>query len=109
MTTPVSREYEIAGFFKDSKLQKVVVISDLDQYTVKTPTTICSAIFQSILRISRAYHADTYRVLASQSVIDQLLHDEAQRLAELEQLINKTIYLQVKPMYFCEQFDVVTH
>ncbi len=75
---------------------------------VRTPTTICGAIFRSILRIARVYHADTYRVLASQSVIDQLLDEEAQRLAELEKLINKTIYLQVEPMYFCEQFDVVT-
>jgi len=46
-------------------------------------------------------------VLASQAVIDQLLDEEAHRLAELEEFIGKNIGLQVESLYFNEQYDVV--
>jgi len=46
-------------------------------------------------------------VLASQAVIDQLLDEEAHRLAELEEFIGKTISLRLEPMYVSEQYDVV--
>ena len=73
----------------------------------KTPETICYEIFREILRAHRAYDTDTYLVLASQAVIDQLLDEEAHRLAELEEFIGKTISLRLEPMYVNEQFDVV--
>lgn len=73
----------------------------------KTPETICYEIFREILRAHRAYDTSTYLLLASQSVIDQLLGEEAHRLAELEEFIGKTISLQVEPMYISEQYDVV--
>ncbi|MCS5558018.1 MAG: Rne/Rng family ribonuclease, partial [Oceanospirillaceae bacterium] len=55
----------------------------------------------------RAYDTATYLVLASQAVIDQLLDEEAHRLAELEEFIGKSICLQVESLYFNEQYDVV--
>lgn len=73
----------------------------------KTPETVCYEIFREILRAARAFDTDTYLVLASQSVIDRMLDEEADHLAELEEFIGKTICLQVESMYFCEQFDVV--
>jgi len=75
--------------------------------TNKTPETICYEIFREILRAHRAYDTNTYLVLASQAVIDQLLDEEAHRLAELEQFIGKTISLRLEPMYGSEQYDVV--
>ena len=75
--------------------------------TNKTPETICYEIFREILRAHRAYDTKTYLVLASQAVIDQLLDEEAHRLAELEQFIGKSISLSVEPMYVSEQYDVV--
>ena len=77
--------------------------------TNKTPETICYEIFREILRAHRAYDTNTYLVLASQAVIDQLLDEEAHRLAELEQFIGKTISLRLEPMYGSEQYDVVFH
>lgn len=77
--------------------------------TNKTPETICYEIFREILRAHRAYDTNTYLVLASQAVIDQLLDEEAHRLAELEQFIGKTISLRLEPMYGSEQYDVVLH
>ena len=75
--------------------------------TNKTPETICYEIFREILRAHRAYDTNTYLILASQAVIDQLLDEEAHRLAELEEFIGKTISLRLEPMYVNEQYDVV--
>ena len=75
--------------------------------TNKTPETICYELFREILRAHRAYDTNTYLVLASQAVIDQLLDEEAHRLAELEQFIGKAISLRLEPMYGSEQYDVV--
>ena len=75
--------------------------------TNKTPETICYELFREILRAHRAYDTNTYLVLASQAVIDQLLDEEAHRLAELEQFIGKSISLRLEPMYGSEQYDVV--
>ncbi len=74
---------------------------------VKTAETVCNEIFREILREARAYDTDAYMVLASQSVIDLLLDEESQSLADLENFIGKTIKLQVEPMYSQEQFDVI--
>ena len=59
------------------------------------------------MRAHRAYDTNNYSVLASQAVIDQLLDEEAHRLAELEEFIGKTISLRLEPMYVSEQYDVV--
>ncbi|WP_447553214.1 ribonuclease G [Vreelandella sp. EE22] len=75
--------------------------------TLKTPETICYEIFREILREERAYSADTYRVLASQPVVDRLLDEESAAVADLETFINKTIRFQVEQHYSQEQYDIV--
>jgi len=45
--------------------------------------------------------------MASQQVVDRLLDEESSTLADLEELIGKTVRFQVEPMYTQEQFDVV--
>ena len=75
--------------------------------TLKTAETICYEIFREILRAVRAYDGDSYLVLGSDSVIDRLLDEESNNVADLEEFINKTIRFQVEPMYSQEQFDVV--
>jgi len=74
---------------------------------IKTSETVCYEIFRELLRDARAYDAKAYLVLASQSVIDLLLDEESQSLADLENFINKTIKLQVDPMYSQEQYDLI--
>jgi ribonuclease G len=39
--------------------------------------------------------------------VDRLLDEESDTLAELEELVNKTVKIEVEPMYTQEQFDVV--
>ena len=61
----------------------------------------------SVLRVNRAYDAESYLVMASQSVVDRLLDEESDNVADLETFISKTIRFQVEPFYSQEQYDVV--
>ena len=74
---------------------------------LKTPETVCYEIFREVLRQVRAYSSHSYLVLASKSVADRLMEEESSSLADLEALINKSIKVQVEPMYSQEEFDVV--
>ncbi len=74
---------------------------------VKTPQTVCYEIFREILREARQYDASKFLVIASQTVTDMLLDDEATTLAELHGFIDKPIHLQVEATYHQEEYDVV--
>ena len=74
---------------------------------IKTAQTTCYEIFREILREARQFEADQLLVLASQEVVDRLLDEESQELAELEQFIGKPIRLQAETLYTQEQYDVV--
>ncbi|BCE03479.1 ribonuclease G [Marinicellulosiphila megalodicopiae] len=74
---------------------------------IKTAQTICYEVFREILREERAYESSSYRVLASQSVVDRLLDEESANVADLEEFIKKPITFQVETLYSQEQFDVV--
>ena len=75
--------------------------------TLKSAETVCYEIFWEILRIVRAYENDVLLVMASQVVVDRLLDEESDTLAELQELVGKTVKFEVEPMYTQEQFDVV--
>ncbi len=74
---------------------------------IKTAETTCYEIFREIIRESRQFDVEQLLVLASQDVIDRLLDEESQNLAELEQFIGKAIKLQAEMLYTQDQFDVV--
>lgn len=74
---------------------------------LKTAQTVCYEIFREILREARQFDAENIMVLASQVVIDLLLDEEAQSLADLQEFIAKPVQLQVETLYHQEQFDVV--
>jgi len=74
---------------------------------MKTAETVCYEIMREILRVNRAYDANVYLVMASQSVIDRLLDEESDNVADLETFIGKQIKFQVEVMYNQGQFDVV--
>lgn len=74
---------------------------------LRTAETICYEIFREILREARAFQAEAYMVLASQSVIDRLLDEESGNVADLETFIERPIKFQVETMYSQEQYDVV--
>ena len=74
---------------------------------VKTAETVCYEIFREILRAVRQFDARELLVLASQEVVDLLLDEESDSLAELQQFVGIPIRLQVEALYIQEHFDVV--
>jgi len=75
--------------------------------SVKTAETVCYEIFREILREARQFDAKQLLVLAAQDVIDLLVDEESNSLAELEDFIDVPIRLQVEALYTQEQYDVV--
>lgn len=74
---------------------------------VKTADTVCFEIFREIMRDARAYDNDNLMVLAAQGVVDRLLDEESENVADLEGFIGKTISFRVEPGYSQEHFDIV--
>lgn len=74
---------------------------------LKTAQTVCYEIFRELLRHARQFSAKEFRVLASQKVIDLLLDEESQSLANLSDFIGKPISLQIESQYSQELFDII--
>jgi len=55
--------------------------------SIKSPETVCYEIFREILREARQFDARQLMVLASQEVVEMLLDEESNSLAELEAFI----------------------
>ncbi len=74
---------------------------------LKTAETMCLEIFREIIREVRLYKVKTLLVLASNEVVDMLLDEEADMLAELEIFLGVQIKFRVEAEYNQEQYDVV--
>ena len=74
---------------------------------IMTAETVCFEIFREIIRQHRQFEFDEVLVLAHQDVIELLLDEEANGLADLEEQIGKSIRLQPESLYLKDQFDVV--
>ncbi|HPQ94422.1 MAG TPA: Rne/Rng family ribonuclease, partial [Thiolinea sp.] len=74
---------------------------------IKTAETVCYEIFREVLRAVRQFDARELLVLGSQDVIDLLVDEESDSLAELQEFVAIPIRLQVEALYTQEQFDVV--
>jgi ribonuclease G len=74
---------------------------------LKTPQTVCYEILRELSREARQFDAREFRILASQQVIDLLLDEESQTLANLSDEIGKPVSLQVESIYSQEAFDIV--
>ena len=73
----------------------------------KTAQTVCYEILRELLREARQFNARELRVLAAPKVIEMLLDEESQSLANLSDFIAKPISLQVEMQYGQETFDIV--
>jgi len=74
---------------------------------LKSAETVCYEVFREILREAKSYDATGLLVLASQSVIDRLLDEDAAAVADLEKVTGKKIHFQVENMYAQDQYDIV--
>jgi ribonuclease G len=75
--------------------------------SLKSAETVCYDVFREVLRAPRQAEAKELRVLAAQEVVDLLLDQEAETLAEVSAQAGKPVRLQVESLYTQEQFDVV--
>jgi ribonuclease G len=75
--------------------------------TIKSVETVCLEIFREIMRSGRQFEAGKLMVLTSPRVAAQILDEQSSTVAELEELIGKTIRFQTEEQYPPEQFDVV--
>ena len=74
---------------------------------IKTSETVSYEIFREIVRSGRQFEASKILVLAAPSVVDLVLEEYSTSVAELEELISKSIRFQREEQYGQEQFDVV--
>lgn len=74
---------------------------------VKTPESICFDVYRELTRLAGLFAAGEYLVLAAPPVIDLLLDEESDNLAELSAQLASPVKLQVEAQYLPEQFDVI--
>jgi len=74
---------------------------------LKTAESMCLEIFREIIREVRLYKVQTLLVLASNEVVEMLLDEEADMLAELEIFLGVQIKFRAEAEYNQEQYDFV--
>jgi ribonuclease G len=74
---------------------------------LKTAQTVCYEVMREIVREARQFKPSELRIMASQSVIDRFLDEEAASLLALETQLGKRISLQVETVYNQEQYDII--
>ena len=75
--------------------------------SIKTAETICYEIFRELLREARQYSPRQFVVLAASDVVDVMLDQESNSVAQLEAFISIPIKFQAETLYTREQYDVV--
>lgn len=74
---------------------------------VKTAESVCLEIFREIQRKAQEFREHDCLIMASQSVVDRLLDEEAVCVRELAEALHAEIRFQMEASYTQEQFDVV--
>ncbi|MCH9697955.1 MAG: ribonuclease G [Gammaproteobacteria bacterium] len=74
---------------------------------MKTAETTCLEIFREIIREARQYDMNSLLVLANNAVVERLLDEEADTIAELERTLAVHIKFRAEAQYSQEQYDVV--
>jgi ribonuclease G len=74
---------------------------------VRTARTLCYEILREILRESRQFNPNEFRILASQAIVDLFLEEESAHLAMLGDFIGKRISLEVASQSSQERYDIV--
>lgn len=74
---------------------------------LKTLQTVCYEIMRELLRESKQFNAKEFKVLASPGVINMLMDEESQSVANLSDFIKTPVSLHPDAQYAREEFDVV--
>jgi ribonuclease G len=73
----------------------------------KTPQTICYEIMRELMREAKQFNAKEFKVIASTDVVNMLMDEESQSLANLSDFIQKRVTLQADTQYGRESFDII--
>ncbi len=74
---------------------------------IKTKQTICYEILRDMLQTARQLNADALRIFVAPDIADMLLTEEAAHLAQMQDLIGKTVSVQSVAQFHREQYEVV--
>jgi ribonuclease G len=74
---------------------------------VKNPQTLCYIIMREILREEKQFEPTSFRILASQPIIDCFLEEESTSLEQLSKQIKRPISLHVETEYAPDQYDLI--
>ncbi|MDX8408669.1 MAG: Rne/Rng family ribonuclease [Mariprofundales bacterium] len=72
----------------------------------KSARTICYQLFREIVAEARAYPAEKLMVIANPMIIDLLLGEESDQVAQLEKFLGKTIELKSDEQLAAEAYEV---
>ncbi|QHS10017.1 ribonuclease G [Sinimarinibacterium sp. NLF-5-8] len=75
--------------------------------TIKTVETVCHEVARELQRAARQFEARSFLVLASPQVARRFMEEEPQRLALLEEMLERPVRVQTETAYTQESFDVV--
>ena len=74
---------------------------------IKSAESVCLEIFKEIQRMADQVVGKQCLIMASQSVVDRLIDEQADNVRELARLLETSIAYQVEPGYTQEQYDIV--
>lgn len=74
---------------------------------MKTAESVCLEIFKQLHRRGSDIEGKRCLVMASQSVIDRLIDEEAENVQSLASMLGTSIACQVEPGYTQEQYDII--
>ena len=74
---------------------------------IKSAESVCLEIFQNLQRKAKEVAGKECLIMASQTVVDRLIDEQADNVRELAKLLDADISCQVEPGYTQEQYDIV--
>ncbi len=74
---------------------------------IKSAETVSFEIIREIMRSGRQFEASKIMVMASPEVVDRILDEHSTTVADLEEMLGKSIHFQQEDQYGLEMFDVV--
>lgn len=74
---------------------------------IKSAESVCLEIFKEIQRMAEQVAGKRCLIMASQTVVDRLIDEQADNVRELADLLETSISYQVEPGYTQEQYDVI--
>ncbi|MCF6263775.1 MAG: ribonuclease G [Xanthomonadales bacterium] len=74
---------------------------------IKSAETVSLEIIREIMRSGRQFEASKIMVMASSAVVDVILDEQSTTVADLEEILGKSIHFQREDQYGQETYDVV--